>query len=101
MNSTPDTTPIRNLRNLGPASALILAEIGITIRADLERVGPVLAYRAQQDIRAGVSRNLLWAMHGALTDERWDRLSEETRGRLKREVAEVTAVPPHLAPQTR
>ena len=97
MRSSSGSTPIRNLRNLGPASAAMLAEVSIRTRADLERVGPVLAYRALQDIRSGVSLNLLWAMHGALTDERWDRLSEATREQLKREVAEAAAIPPRFA----
>lgn len=85
--------PIRDLRNLGPASAAMLAEVGIRTRADLERVGPVLAYRALQDVRPGVSLNLLYAMHGALADERWDRLPEATREQLKREAAEAAAIP--------
>lgn len=95
-HSRADEMLIRDLRNLGPASAAMLAEVGIRTRADLERVGPVLAYRALQDIRSGVSLNLLWAMHGALTDQRWDRLSEATRGQLKREVAEAAAIPPRV-----
>ena len=94
MRRGADDTPIRDLRNLGPASAAMLAEVGIRTRADLERVGPVLAYRALQDIRSGVSLNLLWAMHGALADERWDRLSDATREHLKREVSEAAAIPP-------
>jgi DNA transformation protein len=96
MRQGSDATPVHELQNLGPASAAMLAELGITTRADLERVGPVLAYRALQDMRPGMSLNLLWAMHGALTEERWDRLSAETRERLKREVAEAADVPPHV-----
>ena len=91
MNS--NLTRIADLRNLGPASAAMLVEVDIQTRADLERVGPVLAYRALQDIRSGISLNLLWAMHGALTDQRWDRLSEATRDRLKREAAKATTIP--------
>lgn len=96
--STPKyNTPIIRLRNLGPASAQMLESIGIVNRADLERVGPVLAYRALKAVRPGVSLNLLWAMHGALTGERWDRLSEQTRERLRREVEDAMQTPPRRA----
>jgi hypothetical protein len=33
-----------------------------------------------------VSTNLLWALHGAIINERWDRLPVQTRERLRREV---------------
>lgn len=92
------STPIARLRNLGPASARMLEPIGITSRADLERVGPVLAYRALKDIHPGVSLNLLWAMHGALTGERWDQLPEMTRQRLKEEMEDAMRVPPGTDP---
>lgn len=94
MSSPADTLPINRLRNLGPASARMLESIGIVNRADLERVGPVLVYRALKDIRSDVSMNLLWAMHGALTGERWDQLPKETRERLKLEVEEAMQIPP-------
>ena len=94
MTDPSDSTPVGRLRNLGPASARMLASVGITNRGDLERVGPVLAYRALKDIHPGVSLNLLWAMHGALTGERWDQLSEQTREQLQQEVEEAMRVPP-------
>lgn len=72
----------------------MLEPIGITTRSDLERVGPALAYRALTDIHSGVSLNLLWAMHGALTGERWDQLSQQTRDRLRQEGEEAMRVPP-------
>lgn len=93
-NDAPDDMPITQLRNLGPASARMLESIDITTRADLERVGPVLAYRAVKDIHPGASLNLLYAMHGALAGERWDRLSEEVRAQLKREAEKALQTPP-------
>jgi len=65
----------------------MLEAIGVVTRADLARVGPVLAYRALRDVHSDVSLNLLYAMHGALTGERWDRLSEETRAGLRWEAS--------------
>lgn len=87
-------TPIAELRNLGPVSAEMLAALGITTRGDLERVGPVLAYRALKDAHPGVSRNLLYAMHGALTGERWNALSPATRARLRSEADDARQLPP-------
>jgi hypothetical protein len=58
----PDA-PIAELPNLGPASARMLKRIGILTLADLQRVGPILAYRALKGAHPGVSLNLLYAMH--------------------------------------
>lgn len=94
--SESNTTPVADLLNLGPVSSGLLNAIGIISRADLERVGPVLAYRALRDLRPGVSKNLLYAMHGALLGERWDRLSEATRAELKQQVEASMKVPPSV-----
>ena len=93
-----DDTPVAELLNIGPASAQWLHDIGIRTRRDLEEAGPVLAYRALKDVRGGVSLNLLYALHGALMGERWDRLPEAVRERLKREAEEALRVPPDVAP---
>ncbi len=61
--------PIESLRNLGPASAAWLREIGIQTKADLERLGPVLAYRLVKQWQTNTSLKFLWAMAGALADE--------------------------------
>ena len=91
---TDGDTPIPELRNLGPVSAEMLQALGITTRAELERVGPVLAYRALKEAQPGVSLNLLYALYGALTGQRWDQLSETTRARLRREAEAARQVPP-------
>ncbi len=75
----------------------MLESINILSRDDLERVGPLLAYRALKDIYPGVSLNLLYALHGALSGKRWDQLTEETRSQLKREAVEALQVPPRAA----
>ncbi|MEZ5458296.1 MAG: TfoX/Sxy family protein [Steroidobacteraceae bacterium] len=57
---------IRDLRNLGPRSEVMLAEVGIHDVATLRRRGGLAAYLALR--RAGVTRSLnaLWALVGAL-----------------------------------
>jgi len=78
---------IRDLRNLGPSSARMLATAGIETRGDLARLGPVKAYLAVQDAAGRKpSLNLLWAMSGALEGIGWNALSRERRGELLREL---------------
>jgi DNA transformation protein len=57
---------IRDLRNLGPRSEVMLAEIGIRDAESLRRRGGLVAYLALR--RAGVTKSLnaLWALVGAL-----------------------------------
>lgn len=93
---TTSDPPIADLRNLGPASAARLAEIGLHTRADLVRVGAVLAYRAVKDRWPGASLNLLYALHGALSGERWDALSPDIRRRLRADAEAAFQAPPSL-----
>ena len=78
--------PVENLRNLGPTSADWLREIGVGTRAELERLGPVLAYQLVKERHPNISLNLLWAMVAALTDRDWRQLSGEEKKRLLAEV---------------
>jgi len=78
--------PIENLRNLGPTSAAWLREIGVHTRADLERLGPALAYRLvqqRQSPNTNTSVNLLWAMAAALSDRDWRELSDAEKTKLR------------------
>jgi DNA transformation protein len=77
-----------DLLNLGPKSGAWLAEIGIHTPADLRREGAATAYaRVKARHPKEASRNLLWALHGALSGERWDRLAPATKARLEAEAA--------------
>ncbi len=78
---------IAQLRNLGPRSAVMLNAVGIYTRADLEHIGPVMAYRMVQDLGYGSSLNLLYAMAGALQDAHWADLSPDQKARLREAVA--------------
>jgi DNA transformation protein len=80
--------PVENLRNLGPTSAHWLREINVHTRADLERIGPVLAYRLVKQRQPDTSLTLLWAMTAALTDQDWRKLSDEVKAKLRAEVEE-------------
>lgn len=82
------TTDLVTLKNIGPASAAWLCEAGITSRAELERVGPVMAYLIVRHHRPGVNVLLLFALHGALTATHWAAIDAETKARLRAEAAE-------------
>lgn len=82
------TPPIESLRNLGPKSGQWLREAGITTIADLQRVGPLVAYRLVKQRQPRVSLNLLWALTAGLKGKDWREISEATKQQLRREVNE-------------
>ena len=78
------------LRNLGPATERRLVAVGVRTRADLERLGAVEAWlRLRDAFPEWTSRNALYALEGALLDERWDRLPAEVLARLRRAAEEA------------
>lgn len=79
-------TPIENLRNLGPSSAAWLEEIGIRTRSDLQRLGPLVAFRMVRQQHSGTSLNLLWAMVAALEDKDWREITNQHKQRLLAEL---------------
>ncbi|MGN6544503.1 MAG: TfoX/Sxy family DNA transformation protein [Aureliella sp.] len=81
-------TPIENLRNLGASSAAWLREIGVHTKADLERLGPVLAYQLVKQRQPAATVNLLWAMAAALQDKSVSELSESEKANLRAEAGE-------------
>lgn len=78
--------PIESLLNLGPKSGHWLREAGITTIAELERLGPVVAYRLVQQRQPRASLNLLWALAAGLKGMDWRELTEATKERLRKEV---------------
>ena len=77
--------PIESLRNLGPKSGQWLRESGITTIAELERLGPVVAFRLVKQHQPKASLNLLWAMAAGLKGKDWRELSEAMKKRLRKE----------------
>lgn len=74
------------LRNIGPVSLGWLRDAGITSRADLIRLGAVEAFLRVKARQSRASLNLLWALAGAERGVAWNRLTEDTRERLLREL---------------
>lgn len=71
--------PIESLRNLGAKSGQWLRDAGIATVADLERLGPVVAFRLAKQHQPKASMNLLWAMVAGLKGKDWRELTEATR----------------------
>lgn len=80
--------PIDSLLNLGPKSGQWLREAGITTIAELERLGPVVAYRLVKQRQPKASLNLLWALAAGLKGKVWRQLTETTKKRLRKEAKE-------------
>jgi hypothetical protein len=68
---------------VGPAARRWLREVGVATRGDLERTGPVAAFRAVRANGRRASVNLLFALEGALLGLRWDRVPEVVRANLR------------------
>ena len=81
--------PIENLRNVGPISASWLRKAGIPTIAELERVGPALAFRRVRLQQPNASLNLLWAMVAGLADRDWRELNADERASVSAEVREL------------
>jgi hypothetical protein len=80
--------PIESLFNLGPKSGQWLRDAGITTIAELERLGPVVAFRLVKQHQPKTSLNQLWALAAGLKGKDWRELTEATKKRLRKEAGE-------------
>lgn len=80
--------PVANLRNLGATGAGWLRSVGIRTIAELERLGPVLAYRMVKQQQPEARVDLLWALAAGLSGQDWRELTEEEKEKLLAEVRE-------------
>ena len=81
------TRKIKDMRNLGPATARWLAEVDIENEDELREVGAIGAFhRLKFSFGDNVSLLALYAMEAALQDCDWRSLSLETRANLKAKV---------------
>jgi DNA transformation protein len=77
-----DTGDIAQLPGLGPKSADMLARAGIVSARQLRALGSVRAYLQVRAAGVPVSLNLLWALEGALSGERWQDVARLHRTSL-------------------
>jgi DNA transformation protein len=63
--------------------------VGIHTLDDLRKVGVVNAYNLVRAQGYNATLNLLWALHGALTNTRWNVLPEAVKQDLKSRLKET------------
>ncbi len=80
---------IADLPNLGPRSRQMLEGAGIRTAAQLRALGAVRAYVQVKRANKDASLNLLWAMEGALTGQRWQDVAKRERLRLLLELEDA------------
>ena len=68
-----------DLKNLGNTSINWLHAIGINSLEDLQSKGAVKAYHEIKQRGIRVSKVLLYALHGAMTDTHWNDLNEQSK----------------------
>lgn len=76
------------LKNLGNTSINWLRTIGVHSRDDLVNKGAVEAYMEIKQRGIRVSKVLLYALYGAMTDTHWNDLDGTTKQRLLAEAQE-------------
>jgi len=75
---------LMRLKNIGPASARQLREIGIDDAAALRRLGALDAYRRlKHAFPREISLNMLYALEGALRNCHWNHLPPDVKERLQ------------------
>jgi DNA transformation protein len=80
--------PIASLKNLGPATARDLAEVGVATFAQLQEVGAVDAWHRLNELRPKqYSLVGLYALAGALLDKEWKELPPDYRTQLRDKAA--------------
>ena len=82
---------VSTMRNLGPASEKLLASIGVHDSKALADIGALEAFRRLRLAGHQPNLALLYTLHGALTDQAWDRLPEDEKEFLKLEVIRIEA----------
>lgn len=76
------TVLIGDLKSLGPKSAHMLAEVGITTVAQLQQLGAVAVYVQVKQANPRASLNLLWALESALSGVPWQEVARLHRTSL-------------------
>lgn len=79
---TASHSELLQLKNLGMASVNILRAVGITTRAELQRLGAVETYRRIRARDINVSKVMLYALEGALLDIHWSDIPPDLKARL-------------------
>jgi hypothetical protein len=94
MPTDPEHQPISSLPNLGAKSAVLLAQIGIHSRADLEAYGALEAYqRLLAEQLSPPSRSLILSLYGAVTNQDWQKINRVDKEKLLRKAGLLDPIP--------
>ncbi len=88
-----NTRHLSDLRNFGPRSVAMLAEIGIHTHAELASCGAMDAFIQLRQTGQPASLNMLWAIESALTDRDWKQAARDDRLHLLTELESRGVVP--------
>lgn len=86
-------TELSTLRNIGATIEKRLNEIGVLTREDLQRLGPLEAYRRIHAKSAGRTVPVcyyLYSLQGALMDLHWDDVPDHIKTALRQEALAKT-----------
>ncbi|MGH1441202.1 MAG: TfoX/Sxy family protein [Cellvibrionaceae bacterium] len=83
-----DHSELLDLKNLGSASVNILHAVGINSYSDLQQAGPVAVYQRIKERDIHVSKVMLYALQGALTNTHWNELEPDLKHKLLEEAGE-------------
>jgi hypothetical protein len=78
--------PPNQMRNLGPSSQRLLADIGVSTPSDISRIGPVPIYVMLKRLERPVTWNLLWSLQACIMDIDWRCLPRDIKIQLKEQV---------------
>ena len=85
---------LESLKNIGPRSAVWLSAVGVETADDLERLGPVEAWRrAKVAVPDEVTIVLLYALQAALLDLHWTELPVDLKRRVAAEATSSRRAP--------
>jgi len=92
---------MQKVKNIGPVSWTALKRVGIPDESALRAVGAVRAYIMVRDSKNGdsVSLNFLYAMVAGLRDVHWHDVGIEEKGRLLREIEDLSELIPSDRPR--
>ncbi len=81
----PDSTPVGDLKNLGPASVRMLDSVDVFTAGDVRKLGLPLLLKILKGKGTNASMNLIYGLEAALRGVHWLELTEEERLRLRNE----------------
>lgn len=68
-------TPVTHIKNIGPASAKWLHDIGVFSKEDIEALGVIEVFRALRAQKPNISMNMLWALAAGMQGRDWRELT--------------------------